>query len=90
MSATVHLRDRRQITLPADIVAAAGLRTDDPLQISWSHGAIVMVPSLAPRQAPRAMSRFLGEAKGLYGTSPAVPCPACSCCKPAPKASSTA
>lgn len=65
MSTTAQLRDRRQITLPAEIVAAAGLSTNDRLEISWVNGAIVMVPT---RGAPAAsVARFLGATKGLYG-----------------------
>eukprot|EP01031_Cornospumella_fuschlensis_P014633 gene14633-17878_t len=30
---TAHLRDRRQITLPVDVVAAAGLQPDDALDV---------------------------------------------------------
>jgi bifunctional DNA-binding transcriptional regulator/antitoxin component of YhaV-PrlF toxin-antitoxin module len=68
---TVNLRDRRQITLPADIVAAAGLKTDDQLQVSWRNGAIVLVPTRAGQAAVPSMRRFLGVAKGVYGSSSA-------------------
>ncbi len=71
MSATVNLRDRRQATLPADIVAAAGLNIDDQLDINWVNGAIVMVPTQSARHAKPSMSRFLGAANGLYGNSAA-------------------
>lgn len=66
---TISLRDRRQITLPADIVAAAGLVTDDTLTVSLVNGAIVLAPTRAPRQAPRSMARFIGAAQGVYGAS---------------------
>ncbi len=68
---TISLRDRRQITLPADIVSAAGLQTNDTLDISLVNGAIVLVPSHAAKTAPRAMSRFLGAAQGVYGQTAA-------------------
>ncbi len=71
-SITVHVRDRRQITLPVDIVARAGLRTDDTLEVSWVRGAIVMVPTHAEKQAKGSMNRFLGAARGLYGADAAA------------------
>lgn len=66
---TVNLRERRQITLPADIVAAAGLHIDDTLDVSWVRGAIVMVPTRAAQAGQRSMRRFLGATAGLYGAS---------------------
>jgi bifunctional DNA-binding transcriptional regulator/antitoxin component of YhaV-PrlF toxin-antitoxin module len=69
MSSNVNLRDRRQITLPAEIVAAAGLKTDDQLEVRWQNGAIVMVPTQAAKAPPRSMARFQGATKGLYGAT---------------------
>lgn len=67
----VHLRERRQITLPADIVAAAGLSTDDKLEASFVNGVIHLVPRAS---VPRVgnMNRFLGAAKGIYGADDAA------------------
>jgi bifunctional DNA-binding transcriptional regulator/antitoxin component of YhaV-PrlF toxin-antitoxin module len=67
----VHLRERRQITLPVDIVAAAGLTTDDKLEASFVNGVIHLVPHSSP---PRSsdMRRFLGAAKGIYGADDAA------------------
>ncbi len=65
---SVHLRERRQITLPTDIVAAAGLQTDDVLQASYVNGVIHLVPSR--KQAQRAdMRRFVGAAGAVYGSA---------------------
>jgi bifunctional DNA-binding transcriptional regulator/antitoxin component of YhaV-PrlF toxin-antitoxin module len=68
-AATVSLRDRRQITLPAEIVSAAGLSTNDTLEVRLVNGNIVLAPTHAARSAPRSMSRFLGAARGLYGAT---------------------
>lgn len=69
LSATVCLRDRRQITLPAEIVSAAGLNTNDTLEVRLVNGNIVLAPTHAARPAPRSKSRFLGAAQGLYGAT---------------------
>lgn len=63
----VHLRERRQITLPSDVVLAAGLATDDSLEVSYVNGIIQLVPlKNNPRRAD--MRRFVGAAGASYGT----------------------
>ena len=66
---TINLRERRQITLPAEIVAAVGLQTNDALDISVVNGVIQLVPVAGAKKSPPAMRRFLGAAAGLYGRS---------------------
>lgn len=66
---TVSLRERRQITLPPDIVAAAGLETNDTLEISLINGVIQLVPTHKARAKGRTMSRFLGAAGAVYGAT---------------------
>ncbi|BDI04743.1 AbrB/MazE/SpoVT family DNA-binding domain-containing protein [Sphaerotilus microaerophilus] len=68
-AATVSLRGRRRITLPAEIVSADGLSTNDTLEVRLVNGSIVLVPTHAARPAPRSMSRFLVAARGLYGAT---------------------
>jgi bifunctional DNA-binding transcriptional regulator/antitoxin component of YhaV-PrlF toxin-antitoxin module len=63
---TAHLRDRRQITLPVDVVAAAGLQPDDALNVRLVNGVIHLVP-LRKGAAPSDMRRFLGAAHSCYG-----------------------
>ncbi len=64
---TISLRDRRQITLPAEVVAAMGLQTNDALDVSVVNGVIHLVPvAAAARHAP-SLRRFLGATAGLYG-----------------------
>lgn len=65
---TVSLRERRQITLPSDIVAAAGLETNDTLEISLVNGVIQLVPVHKTRARADSMSRFLGVSK-VYGAT---------------------
>ncbi len=64
---TISLRDRRQITLPAEVVAAMGLQTNDALDVSVVNGVIHRVPiAAAARHAP-SLCRLLGATAGLYG-----------------------
>jgi len=65
----ISLRDRRQVTLPAEVVAVAGLQTSDVLEVSVVNGVIHLVPAAAAAAARRqpGMRRFLGVTAGLYG-----------------------
>jgi antitoxin component of MazEF toxin-antitoxin module len=64
----VHLRDRRQITLPPDVVAAADLQVNDALEVSYVNGVIQLVPQKA-RKKPADLSRYLGALRHVYGSS---------------------
>ena len=66
---TVTLRERRQITLPADVVAAVGIQVNDELDIRVVNGVIQMAPRVGASPQRPAMSRFLGATAGLYGHS---------------------
>jgi bifunctional DNA-binding transcriptional regulator/antitoxin component of YhaV-PrlF toxin-antitoxin module len=63
---TARLRDRRQVTLPSDVVAAAQLEIDDPLEVRYANGVILLVP-LRPRAPARDLGRFVGAAGTIYG-----------------------
>lgn len=66
---TIILRERRQITLPAEVVSAAGLHTNDTLEVSVVNGVIQLVPAARANETVPAMRRFLGATAGLYGQS---------------------
>jgi bifunctional DNA-binding transcriptional regulator/antitoxin component of YhaV-PrlF toxin-antitoxin module len=68
---TVLIRDRRQITLPSDIVLAAGLQVNDALEVSLINGVIQLVPAGRAAQRRQSMARFQGAASGIYGESAA-------------------
>ena len=63
----ISLRDRRQVTLPAEVVAMAGLQTSDELEVSVVNGVIHLVPAAAAARRQPGMHRFLGATAGLYG-----------------------
>ena len=63
----VRLRERHQITLPSDVVLAAGLETDDSLEVTYVNGIIQLMPTKnSPHRAD--ISRFVGAAGSSYGT----------------------
>lgn len=64
---TVSLRDRRQITLPAETVAAVGLELNDALEVSVVNRTILLTPTRTDQASQRSMSRFLGVAKQAFG-----------------------
>ncbi|MDZ7592794.1 MAG: AbrB/MazE/SpoVT family DNA-binding domain-containing protein [Rubrivivax sp.] len=66
---TVTLRERRQITLPAEVVTAAGIQVNDELDVRVVCGVIQMVPRVGASPQRPKMSRFLGAATGVYGGS---------------------
>ena len=71
MSLTLFIRDRRQIILPSEIVAAAGLQTDDMLEASYLNGVIQLVPTRSKTRCGD-MGRFLGSVEASYGTADAA------------------
>ena len=62
----ISLRERRQLTLPSDVALAAGLETNDVLDVRYANGVIQLVPRKA-RKAGVDMRRFLGAAGASYG-----------------------
>jgi AbrB family looped-hinge helix DNA binding protein len=63
----VFLRDRRQITLPAEAVSALGLAVGDSLEVRVVAGGILLVPQRAGQEPARSMSRFIGQGRGVFG-----------------------
>jgi antitoxin component of MazEF toxin-antitoxin module len=70
-SNVIQLRDRRQLTLPADIVRDAGLQVNDTLEVTLINGVIQLVPAVRRGAARLNMERYLGAARGLYGNTAA-------------------
>lgn len=66
--AAVQLRDRRQITLPSEVVAAAALQVNDALEVSYVNGVIQLVP-LKAKKKPVDMRKYIGLLKGMYGNT---------------------
>ena len=62
-----RLRAKNQITLPASIVAAIGLREGDILRVTADQDRVIITPQeLRERGRTYSMSDLLGAASGLY------------------------
>ena len=67
--ALVRLRPKNQITLPGKVVARAGLKEGDFLDISADGARIVITAQeIRERGAGHTMSDLLGAASGVYGS----------------------
>ncbi len=63
---TVRMRERRQLTLPAEIVDLVQIKTNDALQVAVVNGVIQLTPMNMPTNKKISMRSFLGLAKGVY------------------------
>lgn len=63
---TVRMRERRQLTLPADVVEQVQIKTNDALQVAVVNGVIQLTPMNMPTNKKISMRSFLGIAKGVY------------------------
>ncbi len=64
---TARLRSRNQITLPAKVVAAAGLREGDVLRFSADRNRILITAQeVRDRGRTYTWSELVGAASGLY------------------------
>ena len=62
-----RLRAKNQITLPATIVAATGLREGDILRVTVDQGRVIITAQeVRERGRTYTMSGLLGAAFGLY------------------------
>ena len=62
-----RLRAKNQITLPAKVVAAIGLRQGDLLRVTADHGRVIITAQeVRDRGRTYTMSDLLGAASGLY------------------------
>jgi bifunctional DNA-binding transcriptional regulator/antitoxin component of YhaV-PrlF toxin-antitoxin module len=65
----VRMRPKSQITLPASIVRAANLQTDDRLDVNLINGNIVISPQRHPTPTPDSVMAFAGAGRGVWGQS---------------------
>ena len=65
---TVRMRERRQLTLPADVVEQVQIKTNDALQVAVVNGSIQLTPINMPTNKKISMRSFLGIAKGVYAS----------------------
>ena len=66
----VKLRPKNQITLPGKVVALAGLKEGDFLNVTADGARIVITAQeVRERGAGYSMSDLLGAASGVYGSA---------------------
>jgi bifunctional DNA-binding transcriptional regulator/antitoxin component of YhaV-PrlF toxin-antitoxin module len=65
---TVRMRERRQLTLPADVVDLVQIKTNDELQVAVVNGVIQLTPLHIASNIKISMRSFLGLAKGVYAS----------------------
>ena len=64
----IRIRERNQITLPANIAVAASLSPNDTLEVSFANGIITLIP-VHPHNKRRSITDYVGSAKGVWGTT---------------------
>ncbi|HEX7323964.1 MAG TPA: AbrB/MazE/SpoVT family DNA-binding domain-containing protein [Rhodanobacteraceae bacterium] len=62
----IRIRPKNQVTLPASIVSAAGLRENDALSASYVNGVITLVPKARSSRKDNLMD-YAGMAGDRYG-----------------------
>ncbi len=67
---TIRMRPKHQVTLPASVVRQANLALDDKLEVTYSHGVIVLTPQ-AKASAPQNFDpmAYAGIGKGIWGAT---------------------
>ncbi len=69
---TVRMRERRQLTLPAEVVEQVQIKTNDALQVSVVNGVIQLTPIHSAMVRKVSLRPLLGVAKGVYQTAEQV------------------
>ena len=69
----VKLREKGQVTIPADVLQEwsrqNNVSTNDSIDVSLANGVLLLVPSKR-HTAKRDIMSFAGVGKGLWGSSP--------------------
>ena len=69
----VQVRDRRQMTIPADIAQKLNLKTGDYLEAHAEGDKIILaVKEVQDRVQKRSIMDIIGTAKGAYGSTEAI------------------
>jgi len=69
----VQVRDRRQMTIPADIAQKLNLKAGDYLEAHAEGGKIILaVKEVQDRVQKRSIMDIIGTAKGAYGSTEAI------------------
>jgi len=63
----VRVRNKHQITLPASVVRAANIGTNDMLDVSYQNGAITLLTQRVAEKKRPSLMDLAGSLKGVYG-----------------------
>jgi bifunctional DNA-binding transcriptional regulator/antitoxin component of YhaV-PrlF toxin-antitoxin module len=67
----VRVRDKHQITLPANVVRAANIGFNDVLDVSYKDGVITLATERVMKAKKPSLMALAGSTKGLYGKTTA-------------------
>ena len=66
----VRVRPKHQITIPARIARAAGIKPDDVLEVAYANGLVTLAPAGVKARAT-ALLAYAGIARGVWGAGAA-------------------
>ena len=66
----VRVRPKHQITIPARIARAAGIKPDDVLDVGYANGVVTLAPTGRSARATPLLA-YAGIAHGVWGASTA-------------------
>lgn len=64
----VRVRDKHQITLPAEVMRSAKIAMNDTLSVIYKDGIIMLIAQQERPKKPSLMA-LAGSTKGLYGVT---------------------
>ncbi len=59
----IRVKDKYQLTLPAELREESGLKVGDIVDAKWEHGKIVLTPKSVVDRIPQALKEIRNEAK---------------------------
>lgn len=65
----ITVRQRNQVTIPADIALAAGIAPGAKFDLIWANGVITMRP-IEHADSATSVLQYAGIGAGLWGSSP--------------------
>ena len=65
----VRVRNKHQITLPAEVVRAAQIGMNDILSVEYKDGVITLITQKVVQEKKRSLMALAGSTKGLYGAN---------------------
>lgn len=64
--AQVRVRNKHQITIPAGVARAAGIKPDDVLEVRYAHGLVTLAPA-GRNPRGKSLMDYAGVGRGVWG-----------------------